>query len=146
MLIDTDKISELIQGSDMTGYKIQKLTNVKQVSYDRFRNGDAPVDNMPIKTAKEIMKVANLTYPSRFQIITKLDDKLDVVENFNSFAELKLNLISTDYFGWLLNVIPDVTMPDFSYATTFEDIQRIIEPYQYEFWTIEVVFNEKIFF
>lgn len=144
MLIDTDKISKLIQESDMTGYKIQKLTSVKQVSYDRYRNGDAPINNMPIKTAKELMNVANFTYPSRFQIITKLDDKLDVVVNFDSFSELKLNLMSTDYFGWLINVIEDVIIPDFSYVTTLEEIQRIIEPYQYEFWTIEIVFNEDV--
>lgn len=55
-IIDTDKIIKLLN-SDMTGYRVAQLTNVKQPMYDRYKNGETPIKNMTLKTAKELIKV-----------------------------------------------------------------------------------------
>lgn len=56
MIIDTKKIRKLLN-SDMTGYRIAKMTTVKQPMYDRYKNGKTPIKNMTIKVASELMKV-----------------------------------------------------------------------------------------
>ena len=59
MIIDTDKIKDLL-ASDLTGYRVAQLTNVKQPMYDRYKNGETPIKNMTLKTAKELMKVIEM--------------------------------------------------------------------------------------
>lgn len=56
MIIDTKKIKDLL-ASEMTGYRVAQLTNVKQPMYDRYKNGKTPIKNMTLKTASELMKV-----------------------------------------------------------------------------------------
>ncbi|QXN86275.1 hypothetical protein KV134_08680 [Tetragenococcus halophilus] len=59
MIIDINKIKKLL-ASDMTSYRVAQLTNVKQPVYYRYQTGQTPVENMTLKTAKELMKLINL--------------------------------------------------------------------------------------
>ncbi|MCZ0716744.1 hypothetical protein [Aerococcus kribbianus] len=65
MLIDTAKIKQLID-SDITGYRVEKLTNgkIKQQMYDRYRTKQSKFDRMPLLTAMELMKIIDSTKES----------------------------------------------------------------------------------
>ncbi|UPQ86339.1 hypothetical protein M0R79_02875 [Ignavigranum ruoffiae] len=60
MIIDTDKITELIN-SNITGYRINKDTNgaIKQQSHGNYKKGKLDVNNMTLATAIEYMKYIN---------------------------------------------------------------------------------------
>ena len=60
MIIDTDKITELINSS-ITGYRINKDTNgaIKQQIHDNYKKGKLDVNNMTLATAIEYMKYIN---------------------------------------------------------------------------------------
>lgn len=59
MIVDTKKIRKLLN-SDITSYRVAQLTNVKQPVYYRYQTGQTPVENMTLKTAKELMKVIEM--------------------------------------------------------------------------------------
>lgn len=137
MIIDTDEIKRLLK-SDWTGYKISQITNIYQVTYDRYKNGTSTFENMPLKTAMELSNVAKLTFPEQYQIVIKIDGKLDMVKNFDSFTNLKLDLMTIDYFGWLREMDPDVIIPEFGFIHNMDEINELIEPFQSDLWSFEV--------
>ena len=59
MTIDTDKIKDLL-ASNLTGYRVAQLTNVKQPMYDRYKNGETPIENMTLKVASQLMRVIEI--------------------------------------------------------------------------------------
>ncbi|MDN6257358.1 MAG: hypothetical protein L0J33_05805 [Tetragenococcus halophilus] len=59
MIIDTEKIKDLL-ASEMTGYRVAQLTNVKQPMYDRYKNGETPIENMTLKVASQLMRVIEI--------------------------------------------------------------------------------------
>ncbi|AMB99979.1 hypothetical protein AWM75_08345 [Aerococcus urinaehominis] len=60
MIIDIKKIEALL-ASDLTGYKIEKITDgvIKHQMYDRYRKGESTIDRMPLQTAVALMKIIN---------------------------------------------------------------------------------------
>ena len=140
MIIDTNKINQLLD-SDMTGYRVAQLTNVKQPMYDRYKSGQTPVTNMTIKVADELMRLIKLEEKAMYKLIIKEEGKLQTVENFESFEALKSHLITTNYFGWINDNEPDRELPDFTDAESVREINAILDDYDYDWWTASVVEN-----
>lgn len=141
MIIDTSKIRDLV-ASDITGYRVVQLVNVSSQSYNAYKNGKKYIDNITLATAEELMKVANYTHPSPIKLIAWEESKLQSVENFGSFDELKAHLLSTDYFSWINDNEPEKELPDFSQAESVAEIQSILDDYDYSWWSMELVADE----
>lgn len=60
MIIDT-RIIEKVLGSELTGYRVRELVNITQPAYDNYKHGRSSVENMPIRTAVEIMKLYHMS-------------------------------------------------------------------------------------
>lgn len=58
MKIDTKKIKELLS-SGVTGYRVGKETDVKQQTFDKYKNGKSDIEDMSLKTAMELQKFIN---------------------------------------------------------------------------------------
>lgn len=142
MIIDTLKVYQLI-ASDMTGYRVNQLVNVSKTSYNDYKSYKKSVDNMTLKTAGELMKVIAYELPSPIKLIAWEEGKLQSVDNFNTFNELKSHLLTTDYFSWINDNDPEKILPDFSNAKSVEDVQSILDDYNYSWWSMEVVADEK---
>ncbi|HIY57992.1 MAG TPA: hypothetical protein H9829_07395 [Candidatus Tetragenococcus pullicola] len=140
MIIDTNKINQLL-ASDMTGYRVAQITNVRQSMYDRYKSGKTPVVNMTIKVADELMNLIKLEENAMYKLIIKEEGKLQTVENFESFEALKSHLITTNYFGWINDNEPDRELPDFTDAESVREINAILDDYDYDWWTASVVEN-----
>lgn len=56
MIIDTRVIEKVLE-SKLTGYRVRGLVDITQPAYDNYKFGRSTIDNMPIRTAKEIMKL-----------------------------------------------------------------------------------------
>lgn len=137
MIIDTDKIQKLLN-SNLTSYRAAQITNVKQPVYYRYQKRQTPIENMTLKVASEIMKIINLEEKSMYTLKIEEEGKLQTVENFNNFEDLKNHLITTDYFSWINDNEPDRELPDFTDVEDVEDINDILEDYDYSWWTAEV--------
>lgn len=59
MIIDTEKLERLI-ASDITGYRVSKLVNIKQQQYDKYKKGQTSIDSMTLKTAEELMELLKM--------------------------------------------------------------------------------------
>lgn len=140
MIIDTNKINQLL-ASDMTGYRVAQLTNVKQPMYDRYKSGQTPVTNMTIKVADELMRLIKLEEKSMHKLVVKEEGKLQAVENFESFEALKGHLMTNDYFSWISENEPDRELPNFSDVKSIREINTILADYDYGWWTASVVEN-----
>lgn len=141
MIIDTTKISELLN-SDITGYRVDQLTNVKQPMYYRYASHKTALENMTLKVATELMKVVNWEEKAMYKLIVKEEGKLQSVENFSSFEQLKDHLLTNDYFGWINDNEPDRKLPDFTDVESVREINAILADYDYSWWTAEVVEND----
>ncbi|WP_251869210.1 hypothetical protein [Enterococcus italicus] len=142
MIIDTSKIRGLV-ASGITGYRVAQLVNVSSQSYNAYKNGKKSFDNITLVTAEELMKIVNYTLPSPIKLIAWEEGKLQSVENFNTFNELKSHLLTTDYFSWINDNEPNKPLPDFDNAKSVEDVQSILYDYNYSWWSMEVVVDEK---
>lgn len=140
MIIDTNKINDLL-ASDMTGYRVAQLTNVRQPMYDRYKSGQTPVTNMTIKVADELMRLIKLEEKSMYKLVVKEEGKLQAVENFESFEALKGHLMTNDYFSWISENEPDRELPNFSDVKSIREINTILADYDYGWWTASVVEN-----
>lgn len=58
-IIDTDKIKDLL-ASDLTGYRVSKLVDIRQQNYDKYKNGTLKIENMTLKVASELMKIVEM--------------------------------------------------------------------------------------
>lgn len=58
-IIETDKIKDLL-ASDLTGYRVSKLVDIRQQNYDKYKNGTLKIENMTIKVASQLMKVIEM--------------------------------------------------------------------------------------
>ncbi|MCM6931216.1 hypothetical protein NE261_05255 [Enterococcus italicus] len=142
MIIDTSKIRDLV-ASDMTGYRVSQLVNVSSQTYNAYKSYKKSVENMTLKTAEELMKVIAYELPSPIKLIAWEEGKLQSVENFNTSNELKSHLLTTDYFSWINDNDPNKALPDFSNVESVEDVQSILDDYNYSWWSMEVVTDEK---
>ena len=140
MIIDTNKINQLLD-SDMTGYRVAQITNVRQPMYNRYQNGQTPVANMTIKIANELMRLIKLEEKSMYKLVVKEEGKLQAVENFESFEALKGHLMTNDYFSWISENEPDRELPNFSDVKSVREINAILDDYDYDWWTASVVEN-----
>lgn len=142
MIIDTLKIYQLI-ASNTTGYRVNQLVNVSKTSYNDYKSYKKSIDNMTLKTAEELTKVIAYVASSPIKLIAWEEGKLQSVENFNTFNELKSHLLTTDYFSWINDNEPNKPLPDFDNAKSVEDVQSILDDYDYSWWSMEVVADEK---
>jgi len=140
MIIDTDKIYKLL-ASDLTGYRVCQLVDISQQQYDKYRKGQAPISVMSLKTAEELTKIINSEEKSMYKLIIKEEGKLQTVEAFESFKDLKDHLLTNDYFSWINENDPDRELPDFSSVETVREINGILSDYDYDWWTVGVIEN-----
>ena len=142
-MIDTNRIRTLLR-SNLTGYRVSQLVDVRQQMYDRYRKGQSEVENMTLKTAEELMKIIKLEENRMYKLIVKEEGKLQEVKVFDTFQELKQHLIQTDYFSWIHDEEPEKELPNFEEVEYVGDIQLIFEEFDYSWWTMEVKHNERI--
>lgn len=142
-MIDTNRIRTLLR-SNLTGYRVSQLVDVRQQMYDRYRKGQSEVENMTLKIAEELMKIIKLEENRMYKLIVKEEGKLQEVEVFDTFQELKQHLIQTDYFSWIHDEGPEKELPNFEEVEYVGDIQLIFEEFDYSWWTMEVKHNERI--
>lgn len=84
MIIDTDKIKRLL-ASDLTGYRVSKLTNITQQQYDKYKKGQTNIDKMTLKTAMELTKLSK-TKDGIIMTIRNLKNAInDSMESRNGF-------------------------------------------------------------
>lgn len=50
MIIDTDKVKEILMNKDMTGYALWKATGVSQQAISRLRSGKKRFEDLSIET------------------------------------------------------------------------------------------------
>lgn len=76
-------------------------------------------------------------------ILTEMDGGLIRIRlEFNTFAELKDNLIKANYFGWINDNVDDPKdykkLPDFKDIQTLRDIDMILDDMDYTWWSLNV--------
>ena len=49
-----------------------------------------------------------------------------------------LNENTEELFGWILENEPDAVLPDFSEASTLDQVERILKDYDYSWWTVQI--------
>lgn len=140
MIIDTTKIYELLD-SGLTGYRVSQLVSISQQQYDKYRKGQAPIDVMSLKVAEELIKVINWEESAMYKLVIKEEGKLQTVENFESFENLKNHLLTTDYFGWISDNEPGLELPNFADVESVREINAILADHDYGWWTASVVEN-----
>lgn len=59
MIIDINKIKKLL-ASDLTGYRVSKLVDIRQQNYDKYKNGTLKIENMTLKVASQLMRVIEI--------------------------------------------------------------------------------------
>lgn len=57
-MIDMKKVQWLLEDSDVTGYKISKQSGVSQTLIGNYRSDDYDLDNMTVKTARQLTEAA----------------------------------------------------------------------------------------
>ena len=49
-----------------------------------------------------------------------------------------LNENTEELFGWILENEADAVLPDFSEASTLDQVERILQDYDYSWWTVQI--------
>lgn len=137
----TEKIKDLFDSS-ITSYRIAKDCGLSPQFVDNYRTGKSNVENMALGKAEILVdyknKIEKMEEKAMYKLTVMEEGKLQDVENFNNFEDLKNHLINTDYFSWINDNEPERELPDFTDVENAEDINNILEDYDYSWWTIEV--------
>lgn len=85
-MINMERVQWLLEDSDVTGYQISKQSGVSQTLIGKYRSDDYDLENMTIKTAKQLTKTANAIWNS------KISDAADFVKN-NYYMDGNLSMV-----------------------------------------------------
>ena len=131
--VSEEDLQQLIN-SDIAANKIATETGVSASAIQRIRLGERKLGNLTFDTCKKLQK-----YWEELNVITLTAIEQGVVqtqETFKDFAALKQHLLTTDYFSWIKDNEPDRELPDFTEAETVEEVQAILDEYDYSWWTV----------
>ena len=66
--------------------------------------------------------------------------EVDFEKVFGAAADIidYLNENTEELFGWILENEPDAVLPDFSEASTLDQVERILKDYDYSWWTVQI--------
>ncbi|TDM12645.1 hypothetical protein [Macrococcus bovicus] len=129
-----EKLLKEIFESDLSTNKIATLSGVDQSALHKFRKGQRDTDNMTLGTYKKLLK-----FWEEMNMITLTaieEGTVQSQETFKDFAALKQHLLTTDYFSWIKDDEPDRELPDFKDVETLEEVQAILDEYDYSWWTL----------
>lgn len=86
MIIDTTKIVKLLN-SPLTGYKVNKLVDITQQNYDKYKKGTLKVENMTLKVASELMKIININERKEVYLQSKVSAGTGVLDLNPTYGE-----------------------------------------------------------
>nr|WP_321303358.1 hypothetical protein [uncultured Trichococcus sp.] len=66
--------------------------------------------------------------------------KVDFEKEFAAATDIidYLNGNTEEIFGWILENEPDAVLPDFSEVSTLDQVERILQDYDYSWWTVQI--------
>lgn len=56
MLIDTEKVKEILMNKEITGYSLWKNTGVSQQAISRLRSGKKRFEDLSVETVEKVQK------------------------------------------------------------------------------------------
>ena len=139
-MINMDKVQWLLEDSDVTGYQISKRSGVSQTLIGKYRSEDYDLDNMTVKTARQLTEAAisiwnaKLAEAAQFVAMNRnVDSNLSMVDVMTA-AEFKKTLLSD------LKSIQDDSDERF---TTFDeyDIRRLLQSDYESGYVIYIMFS-----
>lgn len=137
-LIDAIKpfeILSVINNHDYTSYDIADKTGISQPTISRLRNGKAKFERLSLEYAMWLQLYHDYKTPSKFKLVAWEEGKLQSVENFNTFKDLKEHLSNTNYVVGFV----DTKWDSFDDAETPNDIKKILEKYDIGWWKLELI-------
>lgn len=137
-LIDAIKpfeILSVINNHDYTSYDIADKTGISQPTISRLRNGKAKFERLSLEYSMWLQLYHDYKKDSKFKLIAWEEGKLQSVENFNTFKDLKEHLSNTNYVVGLV----DTKWDSFDDAETPNDIKKILEKYDIGWWKLELI-------
>lgn len=137
-LIDAIKpfeILSVINNHDYTSYDIADKTGISQPTISRLRNGKAKFERLSLEYSMWLQLYHNYKISSKFKLIAWENGKLQSVENFDNFKAVKKHLSDNNYvIGF-----DDIEWSDFSDVETPNDIKKILEQYDLDWWKLELI-------
>lgn len=137
-LIDAIKpfeILSVINNHDYTSYDIADKTGISQPTISRLRNGKAKFQRLSLEYAMWLQLYHDYKTPSKFKLVAWEEGKLQSVENFDTFKDVIEHLNTTNYVIGL----DDVEWANFSESETPNDICKILDQYDVDWWRMELV-------
>ncbi|CAI3461687.1 helix-turn-helix domain-containing protein [Enterococcus cecorum] len=137
-LIDAIKpfeILSVINNHDYTSYDIADKTGISQPTISRLRNGKAKFERLSLEYSMWLQLYYDYKKDSKFKLIAWEEGKLQSVENFNTFKDLKEHLSNTNYVVGFV----DIKWDSFDDAETPNDIKKILEKYDIGWWKLELI-------
>ncbi|TDM15688.1 hypothetical protein [Macrococcus bovicus] len=131
------QIEQLIQAWDdnkVTGYRISQATDISEQLLGKYRKDHEAIGKMSLNNAEKLKK-----FWEEMNMITLTaieEGTVQSQETFKDFAALKQHLLTTDYFSWINDDEPDRELPDFKDVKTLEEVQAILDEYDYSWWTL----------
>lgn len=125
---------EQLLASNLTTNRIATESGVSQSVVHRLRSGERTIGKLSIESGEKLKK-----YWETINMIklTALDHgDIQSQETFKKFDDLKQHLLTIDYFTWIKDEEPDKELPDFTNAETLEDVQVILDEYDYSWWRL----------
>lgn len=82
-----------------------------------------------------------------YKLIARENGDIQSEEHFNNFEDLKNHLITVDYFSWIneaeqMDNVELSELPNFTKTEDVDDIQKILDEYDYSWWSMTVEYNE----
>ena len=125
--------------SDITGYRIFKVTGISQSVISELRLGKRNVGKLTLDTAEKLANYYNKLEENKMYKLTAMEEgQVQSQETFATFNEVKEHLIETDYFSWINEQEPDRELPKFEDVEDIKDIEIIFEEYDYSWWTMKI--------
>lgn len=59
MLIDTEKVKEILMNKEITGYALWKATGVSQQAISRLRSGKKRFEDLSVETVEKVQRWLN---------------------------------------------------------------------------------------
>lgn len=140
-LIDAIKpfeILSVINNHDYTSYDIADKTGISQPTISRLRNGKAKFERLSLEYSMWLQLYHDYKISSKFKLIAWENGKLQSVENFSNFKDLKEHLTNTNYVIGFDNV----QWNTFDDTETPNDIRKILAQYDINWWRLELVEND----
>lgn len=124
-IIDTDKIKDLL-ASDLTGYRVSKLVDIRQQNYDKYKNGTLKIENMTLKVASELMKIVEMEENTMDRMeILKFKNLMNTYANEDGTMDLEFQ--STDKTVIVKNVEAERAATDEFYWDEPENVIKAID-------------------